>query len=104
MFGLLLAVAIAIPQTGRVVLPPGIVTVATEIRIPDGAHDLVVTANPRGTTLRATAGFKGRAVLACEGGKNIRFVGFAIDGPRNATRAGLPPSNVSFASFYNNNG
>lgn len=103
---ILFLAAITIPQTGRVVLPAGVVTVSSEIRVPEGTHDLVVTANPRGTTLRATAGFKGRALIVCENARNVRFVGFTLDGARDSQtgRAGLPPSNVAFADFYKNNG
>jgi hypothetical protein len=106
MLPLLFAAAISIPQTGRVVLPAGIVSVAAEIRVPDGAHDLVIEANPRGTTLRAAPGFKGRAIIVCERARNVQMVGFAIDGARQSitTRVGLPPSDVPFARFYQNNG
>src|SRR5689334_16259719 len=106
MLPLLFAVAITIPQTGRVVLPAGTTPVAEEIRVPDGAHDLVIAAHPRGTTLRAAPGFKGRAIIVCERARNIQMIGFAIDGARQSTpaRVGLPPSDVPFVRFYRNNG
>lgn len=106
MLPLLFFAAITLPQTGRVVLPAGVVMVASETRVPAGAHDLVVVGNPRGTTLRAAANFSGRAFIVCEGAKNVRFTGFTIDGARDTVteRAGLPPSNVTFAAFFKRNG
>jgi hypothetical protein len=106
MLELLFLAAITIPQTGRVVLPGGVVPISSEIRIPDAAHDLVIVGNPRGTTLRTTAQFKGRAVIVCLRGKNIRLANITIDGARHALTkpVGLPPSNVTFAAFYHNNG
>jgi hypothetical protein len=103
---LLVAAAISIPVTGRVVLPAGVVMVASEIRVPKGAHDIVIAGNPRGTTLRAAPEFKGRALIVCEGAKNVRMTGFAVDGARRriSAKAGLPPSDVPFARFYRNNG
>ena len=87
-------------------LPPGVIPVSAEIAMPPGAHDLVIVGNPKGTTLRATAQFKGRGILVCEGAKNVRFVGFSIDGVRalHKESAGLPPSNVTFAKFTASNG
>lgn len=107
MLPLLFALAVSIPQTGRVVLPPGVVTLTAELRVPPGAHDLVIAGHPKGTTLRLGARFSGRAAIVCERARNVRFVGFSIDGRRAAfasVRAGLPPSNVRFADFYRRNG
>lgn len=102
----LMAAAIVIPQTGRVTLPQGIVNVATEIRVPEGAHDLTITGHPKGTTLLAAPGFRGRALIVCERVRNVRIEKFAIDGMRDSVteRAPLPPSNVTFAAFYRRNG
>jgi hypothetical protein len=102
----LFAASISIPQTGRFVLPPGIVRLTSELRVPEGAHDLVVAGDPRGTILRMAAGFGGRAAIVCKGGANVRFVGFTIDGRRETVseRAGLPPSNVRFADAFRRNG
>lgn len=87
-------------------LPAGVVNVAAELRIPEGAHDLVIAGDPKGTVLRLVAGFQGRAAIVCERGANLRFTGFTIDGQRAGVteRAGLPPSNVRFADFYKRNG
>ena len=102
----LMMAAVTIPSTGRVVLPTGVVTVESEIVIPAGAHDLVIAGSPRGTTLRAGPKFQGRALIVCERARNVRFVGFAMDGMRDShtEHPGLPPSNVTFAKFYRYNG
>lgn len=102
----LLAAAIVIPKTGRVVLPAGIVDVASEIKVDASAHDLVIVGNPKGTVLRLAAGFRGRAAIWCDGATNVRMAGFTIDGRRAGVtqRTGLPPSNVRFADFYRANG
>jgi hypothetical protein len=106
MLALFIAAAISLPATGRFVLPAGVVTVASEIRVPEGAHDLVVAGNPKGTTVRAAPGFQGRALIVCERAKNVRIMDFAVDGGRGGipAKAGLPPSDVPFARFYRNNG
>ena len=99
-----LALAITIPFTGSAYLAPGIVEVTSEIRIPDGAHDLKVFGSK--TILRAAPSFKGRAILACRGCRNIEFHDLTIDGNRTALEkpAPLPPSDKPFAAFYPNNG
>jgi Right handed beta helix region len=104
MLGLILAAAIAIPASGRLVLPAGVVDVAAPMRLPDGAHDLRIEGNPKGTVLRATAAFNGRAIILCHGVHRVRFENFEIRGIRSGGTAGLPPSNVPFARFYLGNG
>jgi hypothetical protein len=106
MLPFLFAMAISIPQTGRVVLPPGIVELATELTIPKGAHDLVITGHRNGTILKLAPGFHGRAAIVCERATNVRVAGFTIDGRRGNVKdhVALPPSNVTFADFYRWNG
>lgn len=106
MVALLIFAAIAIPETGHVVLPRGVVPVAAEIRIPPNAHDLVIEGHPRGTVLQASPAFQGQALIVFEGGRNIRLTRFSVDGVRDgvAQTAELPPSNVTFADFYRRNG
>ena len=96
--------ALTIPSTGQTRLPAGIVEVAAEIRLPDGAHDLTIFGN--GTTLHAATAFQGRALLSCKGCRNITLRDFAVDGNRDSLerRLPLPPSNRPFAGFYSGNG
>ena len=96
--------ALTIPTTGETRLPAGIVEVAAEIRIPDGAHDLTILGNR--TTLHATSGFQGRAILSCKGCSNVAFRDFAVDGNRGRLerRLALAPADQSFAHFYSTNG
>src|SRR5436305_13460034 len=106
MLSALFALAVSIPQTGRLVLPPGTITLARELRIPAGAHDLVIVGDRKGSTFRLAPGFAGRAAIVCEKVTNIRLVGFTIDGHRSAfdQRMALPPSDVRFADFYERDG
>jgi len=92
--------------SGRVELPAGVVELSEEMRLPEGTHDLEVVGAPEGTTLRASDDFRGRALLVVEGGKGVTFRGFEIDGNRSVLEkaVGLPPSDVAFIDFYDNNG
>lgn len=96
--------ALTIPSSGTVQLPRGVIDVAQEIKIPDGAHDLSIIG--QGTTLRASANFHGRAIFTCRGCSRLHFVDFAIDGNRAALERALPfaPSDKTFASVFPNNG
>lgn len=91
-------------STGVVELPKGIARVASEIKIPDGAHDLEIRGSS--STLRVEDGFDGRAVLSCKGCRNIKITGITIEGNRTRVgkAVGLPPSNKAFADFYARNG
>ena len=92
--------------TGVIELPAGTTVLTGELRIPDGAHDLELRGHPAGSTLKAAAGFKGRALIVAKGAMNLRLTGFQIDGNRAAldARIGLPPSDVPFSRYYSNNG
>ncbi len=94
------------PSTGEFVLPAGIIELTTPISIPEDAHDLIISGAPGGTTLRAAAGFQGRALLDMRKGRNIQIRKLRFDGNRAALEkpAGLPPSDVAFIRFYANNG
>ena len=91
-------------KTGTVNLPAGRIEVPAEIHLPDGAHDLTIVGSH--TTLHAAAAFHGRAILSCKGCSAITIRNLALDGNREAleTRLPLPPTDVAFAQFYNNNG
>jgi hypothetical protein len=98
-------IALTIPSTGTYHLPPGVTEISSEMRLPDGAHDLTIEGSDR-TTLRAASNFKGRAIFSCHGCRNIRFTNFSIDGNRAALEKPLPlaPSDQTFGSFFPNNG
>jgi len=89
---------------GTVRLPAGVMEVAAELRIPDGAHDLTIIGD--GTTLRASATFRGRAILTCRGCRKIEMRNLTIDGNRDALERplALPGSNQTFANVFPNNG
>lgn len=101
---LALLVAIALPKSGTVELPHGDVAISTELRLPDGAHDVTIQGNQ--TTLRVTPGFRGRAVVSCRNCRNIVLRDFTIDGNRAALEKpiSVAPSDQSFAAYYRNNG
>jgi hypothetical protein len=101
---LILALLIALPLTGVVHLPAGLTEISSELKLPDGAHDVTITGDH--STLRAAANFQGRAIFSCHGCRHIIFRDFAIDGNRAALERPmpLPPGEKSFASFFGNNG
>ena len=91
-------------KTGTVMLPAGVIEISREVTIPADAHDLLVRA--KGTTLKASAAFRGRALLYIAGGLNIRVEDLALDGSRDAVgrMASLPPSGTMYARVVANNG
>jgi hypothetical protein len=97
--------ALITKTTGTIQLPPGAVQISTELALAPGAHDLEIAGGP-GTVLQATAGFRGEAILAIEGAKNIRLHDFRVEGNREAAPKVLemaPPENY-FRVWYPNNG
>jgi hypothetical protein len=97
-------IALAIPSTGTFRLPPGVTEISSEIKIPDGAHDLTIIGDH--SRLHAAANFQGRAILSCRGCRRIAFRNFAVDGNRTAIEKPLPfaPSDKTFSSVFPNNG
>jgi hypothetical protein len=102
---LALLVTLSLPQTGTFQLASGNIEVSSELRLPAGSHDLIITGADH-TVLRASPNFRGRAILTCQGCRRITLRNFAIDGNRAALEKPLPlaPSDKAFASFYTNNG
>lgn len=91
--------------TGTVRLPDGVVEISSELRIPDGAHDLEI-AGGHGTVLHAGSHFQGRAIFTCFRCARISLHDFSIDGNREALERPLdmvPPENA-FRVYYNDNG
>lgn len=101
---LALLIALHFPATGTAHLPAGVTEISSEIRLPDGAHDLTVIGDH--TTLHAASNFHGRALLSCHNCRRVMFRNFGIDGNREAVARPmpLPPTDKSFASFFPDNG
>jgi len=93
-------------RTGVIELPAGTLILHRPLVVAGDARDLEIRGNPSGSTLAAAADFQGRALIVSKGAANLRMAGFRIVGNRAAiqTRIGLPPSDVSFARYYPNNG
>ena len=102
---MILALLISLPLTGTLHLPDGVTEIVSEMKLPDGAHDVVI-AGGNNTTLRAAANFHGRAIFSCHGCRRIRFTNFSIDGNRAALEKPLPlpPTDKTFASLFGDNG
>jgi hypothetical protein len=85
-------------------LPKGVTEISAEMKLPDGAHDVVIAGDR--STLHAAANFQGRAIFTCHGCARIHFTNFSIDGNRVALEKPLPfaPSDKTFASAFANNG
>ncbi len=86
-------------------LPSGTTEVSSELRLPDGAHDLTVTGGDH-SVLKASNGFHGRAILSCRNCRRIKFYRFTIDGNRPALEKPQPIAvcDHSFASAFAGNG
>jgi hypothetical protein len=101
------AIREALAAKTRVIhLAPGVMEVSAAIEVPEGTHDLEIRGDAAGSTLRVADSFQGRAVFVVRSGRNVHFADFLIDGNRAALERPLelPPSNVTFAEFYANNG
>jgi len=83
-------------------LPAGVVEVHSEIAVDAGCE---LRGAPSGTVLHLAPDFAGRAAVVVRG-DNVMLRNFTIDGNRAVleTRAGLPPSDTSFAKFTRANG
>src|SRR5579883_411900 len=71
---------LATQLTGTINLPPGVVEISQELRVPADAHDLDIVGS--GTILKATDEFKGRAILVIDGARAVRLRDFTMDGNR----------------------
>lgn len=91
-------------KTGVVTLPAGEFEIAREIVLPADAHDLEIRG--MNTTLKASAEFRGRALLGIVNGKNIRIHNLSLDGNRDAVGRmfSLPPFGTMYARFVPANG
>ncbi len=91
-------------KTGAVKFPAGVVEVSREIVLPGDAHDLDIRG--AGTTIKASAAFRGRALLVIPAGTNIKIHDLSLDGNRDtiARPLGLLPSDAMFSRVTPNNG
>ena len=91
-------------KTGVATLPAGVIEISREIVLPPDAHDLEIRG--AGLTLKASAAFRGRALIVIPAGKNIRIHGLTLDGNRDAIGRpiGLPPVDAMYSRFMPNNG
>jgi Right handed beta helix region len=101
-FALLLS--LPLPATGTVHLPSGVTEISSELRLPDGAHDVIIVGDH--STLHAARNFHGRAIFSCRNCRRITFRNFVMDGNRAALDQPmpLPPTDKSFASVFPTNG
>jgi parallel beta-helix repeat protein len=91
-------------KTGVVTLPAGEFEISREIMLPGDAHDLEISGS--NTTLKASAEFRGRAMMVVLNGKNIRIHGLVLDGNRDAVGRmySLPPLGTMYSRFVPANG
>ncbi|MGD0437403.1 MAG: right-handed parallel beta-helix repeat-containing protein [Bryobacteraceae bacterium] len=101
---LALLFALSFSSTGTVHLPPGVTMVESELRLPNGAHDLTVIGDQ--SVLRASPAFRGRAILSCRNCRRIKFANFSIDGSRPALEKPRPmaPTDKPFSAVFPDNG
>ncbi|MBK5290674.1 MAG: right-handed parallel beta-helix repeat-containing protein [Acidobacteriia bacterium] len=91
--------------TGTLQLPPGLIPLDKELRLPDGAHDLEIVGGA-GTVLRATSAFNGKALLVIRNARNIGLRNFLVDGNRiELVRiSDIPLAAEQFAEAFQSNG
>jgi len=92
-------------KSGTVQLPAAIIELRQGLRIPAQAENLELAGSP-GSILKAAENFEGRALISCEGCRNVRLRGFTIDGARSVTGrpVEVPPSESEFARHFSGNG
>ncbi len=84
-------------KTGAVTLPTGIIEISREITLPSDAHDLDI--HGASTIIKASATFRGSALIVLPTGKNIKISDLALDGNRDAfPQAVAPPAATAVLS------
>lgn len=93
-------------NSGRIELPAGITEISVPLRLPPGAHNIEIAGSPRGSVLRMSPDFKGEAAIIGRNVSDVQVHGFEIAGVLVTlkTKLYLPPSNRTFAEFYDSNG
>lgn len=101
----LLLAQLAQPASGVWVLPAGVVDIDAPIVLKPTKQELQIVGNPKGTTLRMSDSFRGRAVFLASAVNHLRFRAFTILGNRQAAISkGLPDWETTFANFTDRNG
>ncbi len=77
-------------KTGTASLPAGVIEISREITLPADAHDLEIRG--AGTTIKASAEFRGRALIILPAGKNIKIHDLSLDGNRDAFPQPVAPA------------
>lgn len=92
--------------TGKIPLPAGTVVLHAPLELAAGAHDVEIAGVYAGSSLSLAADFHGKAAIVGTSVSNVHLSGFRIIGNRAALTPVkyLPPSNVTFANFYDANG
>lgn len=94
-------------RSGVIFLPGGEFVLDREIVLPEGWHDVAIRgAGEQKTRLRASARFRGRAIVVAEKGRNLTLAQLSLFGHRDRQEktAELPPADRTFAETYDNNG
>jgi hypothetical protein len=89
--------------TGVIRLPLGVVEIYNELQLAPGSHDLTIVGT--NTTLKASTGFRGRAILSADSVRNIRITDVSFDGNSETPAQPLemaPPENA-FRIYYKHN-
>ena len=76
-------------KTGMATLPGGVIEISREIVLPSDAHDLDI--HGADTTIKASAAFRGRALIVFPAGRNIKVHDLSLDGNRDAFPQPVPP-------------
>lgn len=78
----------------------------TEPIVVDGESGVVIAGAAPGAVLKASGKFRGRALIYVKGSARVTIKDLTLDGARGALEkpVELPPSNETFAAFYQNNG
>lgn len=76
-------------KTGAVSLPGGVIEISREIVLAPDVHDLEIRGAE--TTVKASAAFRGRALIVLTAGKNITIRGLSLNGNREAFPQPVPP-------------
>lgn len=77
-------------KTGTVTLPGGVIEISRELILPADAHDLEIRG--AGVTIRASAAFRGRALIVLQAGRNIKIHDLSLDGNRDAFPQAVGPA------------